>query len=70
MLKEFDGWSPDQDLQLLEELAEAESFEVEVDLPAYVAPGEFEQPWVAYWSLPPNTIRQKSRSHSRPLRSR
>lgn len=70
MLKEPDVWSPDQELQLLEELAEAEAFDVEMELPVRVTPGELEQPWVAYWSLPPNTIRHKSRPHSRPARGR
>jgi len=72
MLKEPDVWSPDQELQLLEELVEAEGegFDVEMDLPVRVTPAESERPWVAYWSLPLNTMRHKPRLHSRPARSR
>jgi len=39
MFKETDVWSPDQELQLLEELAEAEAqaFDVEMELPLRVS---------------------------------
>ena len=67
MFKEGEVWSPDQELQLLEELAEAETqaFEEEMEPPARVAPTDSERPWVAFWQLPPNGIRSKSRAHSR-----
>jgi hypothetical protein len=70
MFKETDVWSPDQELQLLEELAEAEAFDLEMELPVRVAPAESERPWVAYWHLPPDGIRSKSRAHSRLTRGR
>jgi hypothetical protein len=72
MLKETEAWSPDQELQLLEELAEAEAeaFDLEIELPVRVAPAESERPWVAYWHLPPDGIRSKSRAHSRLTRGR
>lgn len=71
MLKEMEAWSPDLELQLLEELAEAEAqaFE-EADLPLRLGPADSEQPWVAYWQLPPNGIRAKARSDSRLARGR
>ena len=70
MFKETDVWSPDQELQLLEELAEAEAFDVEMEMPVRVAAAEAERPWVAYWRLPPDGIRSKSRLHSRLTRGR
>lgn len=67
-----EAWSPDQELRLLEELAEAEAqaFEVELELPLSPLPAEVERPWVAYWHLPPNGIRSKARTHPRLARRR
>jgi hypothetical protein len=72
MLEEMEMWSPDQELRLLEELAEAEeqSYDLEMDLPLPSNPAEAEHPWVAYWHLPPNGIRSKSRAHVRVARGR
>lgn len=72
MFKEPEVWSPDQELQLLEELAEAEAqaFEMEMDLPISTAPADSERPWVAYWTLPPNGFRSKARTHPRLARGR
>lgn len=72
MFKETDAWSPDQELQLLEELAEAEAeaFDVEMEMPVRVAAAEAERPWVAYWRLPPDGIRSKFRPHARLTRGR
>jgi hypothetical protein len=72
MYKETEAWSPDQELQLLEELAEAEAhaFDVEVEAPLGVGPADSEQAWVAYWRLPPNGIGSKSRTQSRLSRGR
>lgn len=73
MFKETtDGWSPDQELRLLEELAEAEAeaFDVEMDLPLHATPAESERPWVAYWHLPRNGVGSKTRPHSRAARGR
>lgn len=72
MFKETDAWSPDQELRLLEELAEAEAeaFDVEMEPPVRLAPTEAERPWVAYWHLPPDGMRSKSRAQSRLTRGR
>ncbi len=72
MLKEMEAWSPDQELRLLEELAETEAraFEEEMESPVRVGPADAERPWVAYWHLPPNGIRSKSRAHTRLGRGR
>jgi hypothetical protein len=73
MFKETDAWSPNQELQLLEELAEAEAetFDIESVLPVRVRSAESERPWVAYWHLPPNGLRPaKARTHSRLTRER
>ena len=72
MFKEMEMWSPDQELQLLEELAEAETqaFEEEMEPPVRLAPADAERPWVAFWHLPPNGIRSKSRTHSRLAQGR
>jgi hypothetical protein len=72
MFKEPEAWSPDQELRLLEELAEteAQAFEAEAELSVGAVPAVKEWPWVAYWHLPPNGIRSKSRAHSRPARGR
>jgi hypothetical protein len=70
MFKEMEAWSPDQELQLLEELAEAEAdaFDVEVDLPLRLAHSDSERPWVAYWHLAPNGFPPKPRAHARMTR--
>ena len=72
MLQEIEMWSPDQELRLLEELADAEeqSFDLEMDLVLRSTPAEAEHPWVAYWHLPPNGFRSKSRTHARVARGR
>lgn len=72
MLKETDVWSPDQELQLLEELAEAEAeaFDMEMEMPVLFATAESEKPWVAYWRLPPNGVELKSRVQVRLARGR
>jgi len=72
MLQEIEMWSPDQELRLLEELAEAEeqSFDLEMDLPLRSTSADAEPPWVAYWRLAPNGFRSKSRGQSRVPRGR
>ena len=72
MFDEPEAWSPERELRLLEELAEAETqvFEVEMELPVHPLPAESERPWVAYWHLPPNGIRSKARTHPRLARGR
>jgi hypothetical protein len=72
MLKETDVWSPDQELRLLEELAEAEAeaFDMEMELPVRLATAESEKPWVAYWHLPPNGVESKPRAQARLGRGR
>ena len=62
MLQHTEVWSPDQELRLLEELAEVEehSFELEMSLPVHPDPAERDRPWVAYWHLPPNGFRSRS----------
>ena len=72
MLQEPEVWSPDQELRLLEELAEAEeqSFDLEMDVSVRPDPAEAERPWVAYWRLPPNGFRSKSRGQARASRGR
>jgi len=71
MVPEVDLWSPEQELRLLEELAETEakSFDLDLGLPVPVV-AEPEQPWVAYWQLPPNGFRAKSRVAARSVRGR
>ena len=68
MLQDVELWSPDQDLQLLEELAEAEAkaFDMDLGLPVPTAAADSERACVAYWHLPPNGFRVKSRSSQRP----
>ena len=63
MFKDTEGWSPDEELRLLEELAEAElqTFEEEVEIPVRVAATDSERPWVAYWNLAQVGVRPKSR---------
>jgi len=72
MVPEVELWSPEQELQLLEELAETEAnaFDLDLGLPMPVAAAEPEQTWVAYWQLPPNGLRAKARANSRPVRGR
>lgn len=68
MLQDAELWSPDQDLQLLEELAEAEAkaFDMDLGLPVPSAAADSERAWVAYWHLPPNGLRVKARNGQRP----
>lgn len=70
MFKETDAWSPEQELRLLEELAETEAFDVEMELSVRPASTEAERPWVAYWHLPPDGMRSKPRGQSRLTRGR
>jgi hypothetical protein len=73
MLRDVELWSPEQELRLLEELAEAEAqaFDMDpVDVAATAGTGEAERPWVAFWRLPPNGIRSKARPASRAARGR
>ncbi len=72
MVPEADLWSPEQELRLLEELAETEAsaFDLDLGLPTPVAVPEPEQTWVAYWQLPPNGMRAKARASARPMRGR
>jgi hypothetical protein len=72
MVPEVELWSPEQELRLLEELAETEAnaFDLDLGLPAPVLAVEPERPWVAYWQLPPNGLRAKSRTGTRHVRGR
>jgi hypothetical protein len=72
MFKETEAWSPDQELQFLEELAdgETEAFDMETVLAVRVRTTEPERPWVAYWQLPPDGVRPRSRACSRLTRGR
>jgi hypothetical protein len=72
MVPEVELWSPEQELRLLEELAEteAEAFDLDLGLPAPVVVAEPERPWVAYWQLPPNGMRIKPRANARQARGR
>ena len=72
MFKETDVWSPDQELQLLEELAEAEAeaFDLEMEPTIRLSGAESERPWVAYWHLPMNGVESKPRTPSRFVRGR
>ena len=72
MMPEVELWSPEQELRLLEEMAETEAkaFDMDLGLPTPVIAAEAEQPWVAYWQLPPNGIRTKSRTQARADRGR
>jgi hypothetical protein len=72
MLPEVELWSPEQELRLLEEMAETEAkvFDLDLGLPPSVVAAEPEQAWVAYWQLPPNGIRAKSRAQTRAARGR
>lgn len=72
MFQEVELWSPEQELRLLEEMAEAEAqaFDMDVELPVQAAGQEAERAWVAYWRLPPNGVRSKSRISHRSARGR
>ncbi len=73
MLQEMQVWSPEQELQLLEELAEveAQAFEMEMEIPLPSAAMDAERPWVAFWRLPPpDGIPPKSRTQPRLARER
>jgi hypothetical protein len=69
---EMELWSPEKELRLLEELAEAEAqaFDLDMELLEPSAAAGPERPWVAYWQLPPNGIRSKSRAQHRSARGR
>jgi hypothetical protein len=71
MVPEVELWSPEQELRLLEELAEpeAKAFDLDLGLPTPVVAAEPQQAWVAYWHLPPNGIR-KARAQARAARGR
>lgn len=72
MVPEVEYWSPEQELRLLEELAETEAnaFDLDLGLPEPTAAAEPEQTWVAYWQLPPDGLRAKPRANGRPIRGR
>ncbi len=72
MVPEVELWSPEQELRLLEELAETESrdFDMDLGLPMPVVAAEPERTWVAYWQLPPNGLRAKARANARQVRGR
>jgi len=72
MMQDTEMWSPEQELRLLEELAEAEAqaFEMELDVPIRSIPAEPERPWIAYWSLPTRSTGARVRSAHRMMRSR
>ena len=72
MVPEMELWSPEQELRLLEELAEteADAFDMDLGLPAPFVVAEPERAWVAYWQLPPDGMRTKSRTHVRQARGR
>lgn len=67
MSPDVELWSPEQELRLLEELAEAEAkaFDVDLGLPLPTAASDSERIWVAYWHLPPNGVRSKVRTNPR-----
>jgi len=71
-MQDTEMWSPEQELRLLEELAEAEAqaFEMELDVAIRSVPAEPERPWIAYWRLSPGSIESKARPAQRMLRSR
>ena len=72
MTPEVELWSPEQDLRLLEELAETEAkaFDLDLGFSTSVAAAAPEQPWVAYWQLPPNGIQTNLRPQARASRGR
>jgi len=73
MMQDTEMWSPEQELRLLEELAEAEAQafdEMELDIPIRSISAEPERPWVAYWSLPTRLTGAKVRSAHRMMGSR
>lgn len=72
MVPEVEYWSPEQELRLLEELAEteADAFDLDLGLPAPTATAAPEQTWVAYWQLPPGGALAKARLNARPGRRR
>ena len=72
MMPEVELWSPEQELRLLEELAETEAnaFDLDLGLPVPTVAPEPAQAWVAYWQLPSDGLRAKSRANGRSLRGR
>jgi hypothetical protein len=71
MTPEMELWSPEQELRLLEELAEKEAtaFDMDLGLPTPVVVAEAEPAWVAYWNLPDDGLR-KARIAGRATRGR
>jgi hypothetical protein len=71
MTPEIEMWSPEQELRLLEEMAETETkvFDFDLGLPTPVVAAEPQPAWVAYWHLPPNAAR-KARAQARAFRGR
>jgi hypothetical protein len=71
-MQDTEMWSPEQELRLLEELAEAEAqaFEMELDVPIRTVPAEPERPWVAFWHLSAAGVGSKARPAPRMMRSR
>lgn len=72
MFQDLDLWSPERELRLLEELAEAEAkaFDVDLGLPVPTAAADSERAWVAYWHLPPNGFQPRVRTNQRPTNGR
>ena len=72
MVPEMELWSPEQELRLLEQIAEHEAQAFEIDLgpslPAAVV--QAERAWVAYWQLPQNGLRPRTRTSLRQVRGR
>jgi hypothetical protein len=71
MVPEVEIWSPERELRLLEEMAETEAkvFDMDLGPPTPAVAGSPEQVWVAYWYLPADGIRPKSRQR-RPKQGR
>ncbi len=67
MFQDSEVWSPEQELRLLEELAEVEAkaFDMDLGLPGPETAEDATRPWVAYWYLPPDGIRAKPRANPR-----
>ncbi|MBI4537513.1 MAG: hypothetical protein HY712_06110 [candidate division NC10 bacterium] len=72
MVPEMELWSPEQELRLLEEIAESEANAFEFDLGPSIPPAvaQAERVWVAYWKLPQNGFRSRARTQLRPVRGR
>ncbi|MFA5028924.1 MAG: hypothetical protein WC713_13720 [Candidatus Methylomirabilota bacterium] len=72
MSPEVEMWSPEQDLRLLEEIAEREAKAFEVDLGPALPPAisQMDRVWVAYWQLPRPGLRLRARNHMHQGRGR